>query len=411
MNGPDRALGGEFRRFWLASASSNLGDGIRLGALPLLALSLTDDARLIALVSAATMVPWLVFGPLGGAIVDRSDRRVLMIWGQLGRGAIVTTLAVMLATDTATIWWVVVIAFGLGVGEVIVDSSAQAAVPHLVAADQLERANGQLIAAITVLDQVAGVALGATLFAVAAGLPFAVDAATFLVGAALLATVRRPLQGPRKATTTVRSDIVEGARFLFRHRFLRGVMAAVATSNLAINVGFGVFVLLVVDELGANEATFGLVLGVGAVGGVLGSLVAARLTSRFGRKAMMRALPGPLMASFLVNAVAVAPWMVAASFFVGSFAIVCFNVPGQSIRQAVTPEPLLGRATATFRMVGMGAAPIGALVGGVVTQATDVRVANLAAAGIGAVAWLLHVLALRHLDDALAGVDRRQTRV
>ena len=127
-------LGADFRRFLVAAASSNLGDGIRLGALPLLALSLTDDARLIALASASTLVPWMLFGPVGGALVDRLDRRRLMVVGQLVRGLLVGGLAIAVTADVATIWWVVVVAFGLGVGEVLVDSSSQAAVPRLVPA-------------------------------------------------------------------------------------------------------------------------------------------------------------------------------------------------------------------------------------------------------------------------------------
>jgi MFS family permease len=392
---PSRPLGRDFTRFLVAAGSSNLGDGIRLGALPLLAISLTDDARLIGLTTAVTLLPWLVFGPLGGALVDRRDRRSLMIIGQLARAAAVTLLFVLIATETASIWWVIVVAFVLGVGEVVVDSSSQASVPQLVSGDQLERANGRMIAVMTVFDQVIGVALGAALFSVATSLPFAIDAATFVIGAILLATIRTPLQGTRTEATTVRADIAEGARFLFRHPLLRGLMISVATSNFAANVSIGVFVVLVVDELGASEQSFGVILGIGAVGGIVASLTTARLTARFGRNAVLAAAPLIATAAYMINVVATQPWMPSVSFFAVSFAIVCFNVPAQSLRQIITPEPILGRVVATFRMVGMGAAPLGAILGGFITQATDVRVANGAAATFQFIAWLVLVATLR----------------
>lgn len=257
-----------------------------------------------------------------------------------------------------------------------------------------------------------GVALGSLLFAALVELPFLVDLATFLLGASLLMTIRRPLQGDRsdRPTTSVRADIAEGARFLRHHRFLRGTMFAVAGSNFAGNVAFGVFVLLVVDEIGAADATFGIVLGVGAVGGVLGSLVAARIVDRFGRRLVLAALPPILAATYAVNAVATEAWMVSASFFVAAFGIVCFNVPGQSIRQAVTPEHLLGRVVATFRMVGMGAAPLGAITGGFVADAIGVRGANWTAAALELAAWIVLLAALRHLDEALATVTQGADR-
>ncbi len=402
VTSPTRPLGGDFRRFLAAAAVSNLGDGIRLGALPLLALSLTDDARLIALVSAATLLPWLVFGPLGGALVDRHDRRCLMVGGQFARAVVVGGLAALIATDTVNIWWVVIAAFGLGVGEVVVDSASQAAIPQLVPDNELDRANGQLIAAMTVFDQVVGVALGAALFGLATGLPFIVDALTFVVGATLVLTVRSPLQGTRSQTTTVRADIAEGMRFLFRHKLLRSMMTSVAISNLAGNIGFAVLVILVADELGATGGAFGLVLGAGAIGGVLGSLVASRLAERFGRRRVLIVLPPVLTVTHLANAVATEVWMIAASLFVSSFTIVCFNVPGQSIRQTATPEPLLGRVVATFRMVGMGAAPLGAVIGGFVTQAADVRVAYFLAAVVSVCSWLVLVAGLRHFTEPIA---------
>ena len=86
----------DFRRFWLAAAISNLGDGIRLAAMPLLAIELTSDARLIAGVTAASFVPWILVGPIAGAVVDRRDRRRLMLLGQIARGVTVVLLAAAL---------------------------------------------------------------------------------------------------------------------------------------------------------------------------------------------------------------------------------------------------------------------------------------------------------------------------
>lgn len=398
-------LGAEWWRFWAAAAISNLGDGIRLGALPLLALTLTDDARLISGVMAITAIPWLVLGPIGGVIVDRANRQTLMIAGQVIRASLALVLAALIATDHVTIWWLFMVAFGLGAGEVVVDTSSQAAVPQLVAPHQLDRANSSLIAAISVLDQVVGVAVGAFLFSVAAGLPFVTDAATFLLGAALLASLRTPLQGTRKGrSSSMRQDLAEGFRFLFNHRLLRGMAAAVSTTNLTAAGAFSVLVILVVEELGASEAVYGLVLGIGSVGGVVGSLVAGRIVERLGRGPVLRAMPVVLAAGLLANALAPSYWVVAGSFFVVSFAIVVFNVPGQSLRQAVTPEHLLGRVVTVFRMVGLGAVPFGALLGGWVTEAFDVRVANGAAAGSMLVGFVLLNAALRHLPAAEAAV-------
>lgn len=400
-----RPLGPDFHRLWASAAASNLGDGLRLGALPLLALSLTRDARLISLVTASTVLPWLLFGPLGGAIVDRHDRRWLMIGGQLARGVLVGVLAVMVVTGTATIWLTVLLAFALGIGEVIVDSSAQAAIPQLVDPDQLDRANGRMIAALTVLDKVVGITLGAVLFAVAAGLPFVIDAFTFILGAVLVSMVRRPLQPARSSTSKLRADIAGGMRFLFNHRLMLLLTGGAALSNLASYMSFGVLVILVVDELGGSEAQFGVVLGVGALGGVLGSVVASRLVERFGRPIMMAVPPMVLVVAFLIHAGAAHLWMVAFASFLINFSIVCFNVPTMSVRQSVIPDRLLGRVTANFRVFAVGAVPVGAVIGGFVAEAAGVRMANVAAAGIQAVCCALVVLSLRHLNEALAAVE------
>jgi MFS family permease len=393
-------LGRDFRRFWLAASVSNLGDGIRLGALPLLALRLTSDARLIAAVSAATMAPWFFIAPLAGALVDRHDRRHLMLAGQVGRVLLALLLAILVLTDDATIWWVLIVALGIGIGEVFVDTASQAAVPQLVDPHQLEAANARLIGSTTALNDVVGVWLGAVLFAAVTELPFFVDAATFALSAAVLVTVRRPMQGERRRITRISSDISEGFRFLLAHRLLRRLAGTIATLNLATNISFGVYVIFVIDELGASERTFGLVMGVAATGGVLGAVVAEKITMRFGRTAVLAITPFAIAATLAVNVVAQHVAVVGATLFATMFLIVASNVPGQSLRQEVTPEHMLGRVVASFRTFGLGAAPIGALLGGVITEEFGVRTANAVASAVACAAALLMLRALREVSDA-----------
>lgn len=396
------ALGRDFDRFWAAAAISNLGDGIRLTAIPLLAVELTVDPFVIGIVNASLLAPWLLFGAIGGLLADRGDRRRLILAGQLVRATAVGALAVAVASGLATIPLLIGAALVIGAGEIVVDSSFHAAVPQLVGDDQLETANGRIIAAMTVLDQVVGVGIAGALFAVAPGVPFAVDAATFAVAALLLTTIRRPLQGARgDGHEPVRTALAGGFRFIRDTPLLRGFIVSIPINNFGGNVAFAMLVLLVRSELGASEVEFSLVLAIGAIGGVLGSVAAAPLVGRFGRRAVLLSTPASFVAGTLVLAVAQAPWMVGVAFFVSSFGVVCFNIPGRALRQSITPDAVIGRVTSTFQMLGYGAGMAGAFSGGVIAATSSVRAANVVAAGIVTVAWaILARTLLRHLDTA-----------
>lgn len=399
-------LGPDFRRFWLAAAASNLGDGVRLGALPLLALRLTDNPTLIGATSALTIAPWML-APLAGVLVDRIDRRRLMIAGQFGRAVLAAVLVALIAGDALSIWVLLAIAVGLGIGEVFVDTTSQAAIPQLVEPHQLDLANSRLQVATQVLDEVAGVALGAVLFTHAAGLPFAIDAVTFLAGGVLLASLRRPLQGDRRhEARSVRTDLAEGFRFLLGNPFLRNSMAAAAVSNVATNMSFAVLVVLVVRDLGEPESAYGVVVAVSALGGVFAALVAGALTTRLGRVRVLIGAPALMAGGLLVATLAGGLVAVSAAWFLVRFGLVSLSVPAVSLRQAMTPERLLGRVVASFRMVSIGAGPIGALAGGVLTHATDVRTTNAVAVAVMLLGVLLLANAVRHLKPArLTPVD------
>ena len=394
-------LPGQYRIFWTATAVSNLGDGIRLAALPLLALQLTDDARLIAGVTAATFLPWVLIGPVAGALVDRGDRRMIMLAGQIVRGVAAIALATAVTTQHVTMPILYLAALAISCGETFVDSAAQAAVPQLVERHQLERANGQLTVAENLFNDVIGVALGAAVFAHAAGLPFYLDAATFFVGAALIATIRRPLQDDRpRSNQRLRTDIADGLRFLARHPFLRLLAGSVALTNIGLFMGLCSMVILVIKELGASKATYGGILAIGALGGVVGSVIAGRLAERFTPQRVLGLTHVPFIVGGALAAAATHTWMITTAVALSNFALVTYQIPSRTMRQLVTPDHLLGRVISAFRIFGLGGPVIGATTGGMITRALGARAAFAISVGVLAVAWLTVLRSLVHYQPS-----------
>ena len=275
------AGGTGFARLWAAQGISNLGDGVYGTALPLLAATLTRDPLLVSLVSFAEWLPWLLFGLLSGALLDRLDRRRVMWAVDAARFAIVGGLAVAVLVDRAGVALLAAVGFLLGTGQTLVDTGAHSILPALVSREgqRLERANGRLVGT----QELAGPPAGGFLFSVAGWIPFAVDAVSFAAGSALVATLRGTFgpapgePGPAGRRTTLRVEIAEGLRWLAAHRVLRASAAMVAVVNLLAAAGGAVMVLFAQEKLGLDAVGFGLLLGGSAVGGVLGSLVAARV--------------------------------------------------------------------------------------------------------------------------------------
>jgi MFS family permease len=162
-------LGPGYHKLWTAQTISNLGDGIFLSALPLLAATLTRDPLPISLVTFASWLPWLLFGLVSGALVDRWDRRRLMWRVDAARFALIGFLAAAVLADWATIPMLATIGFLLGIGQTLFDNAAQPLIPALVGrgSQRLERANSQLYGAQTISETFAGPPAGGALFALA----------------------------------------------------------------------------------------------------------------------------------------------------------------------------------------------------------------------------------------------------
>jgi len=381
------AAGSGFARLWGATAVSNVGDGVYATALPLLAASLTRDPLLVSLVSFAEWLPWLLFGLLSGALLDRWDRRRVMWTVDAARFAIVGGLAVAVLMDQASIALLAAVGFLLGTGQTLVDTGAHSILPALVSRDaqRLERANGRLVGTQVVTQELAGPPAGGFLFSLTTWLPFAVDAVSFAAGSALVASIRghfgpAPEElGPDGRRTTLRSEIAEGLRWLAAHRVLRATAAMVAVVNLLAAGGGAIMVLFAQELLGLDAVGFGLLLSGSAVGGVLGSLVAARSVAAVGTA---RIIVGTMIVSalaFLAFGLSSDPRLAGVLFGIVGFMTVVFNVVMGALRQALTPDRLLGRVISAFRLFSYGTVPFGSLLGGTLARSFGLRAPFLVA--------------------------------
>ncbi|MFR9780051.1 MFS transporter [Micromonospora sp. MS34] len=402
---PTARLGRDFHHLWTASAVSNLGDGVTMVAGPLLVASLTRDPAAVAAAALAPQLPWLLFSLVSGALVDRVDRRQLIVTVNVGRGLVLGALAGAVLAGVATVPLICLAFFLTGVGETLADTAAGALLPAVVPKERLEQANSRLFATYVVGNQFAAKPLGAYLFVLAAALPFGFDAATFGLAALLLALLRRrpvPAATPDPAVIgaerSLRADIAAGLRALWAVPVLRTLAVSIAVMNVAFCAAFAAFVLYARQRLGLAEVGYGVLLTASAFGGLAGSTLATRLRARFGTPTLLRV--GLLIEVGLqvVLAATRQPWVAGAALAVWGVHTMVWGVLVVSLRQRLVPDRLRGRVNSVYSLADLGGAAVGTALGGVLARATGSIVAPfwLAAAVLAALA----AVAWRRLADA-----------
>jgi MFS family permease len=382
-------LPGAFWRLWTSVTLSNLGDGVRLAAFPLLAVTLTQDPRLVAGVVVVQYLPWLFLGIPAGAVADRMDRRRLMSAVNIGRTLALVLLLVSLATDTAALPMLYVTAFLIGVGETAYDTAAQAAVPQLVPQANLIRANGRLVSSLVVTDEFVGPLLGAALFTVGVLLPFGVHASLVLVAAGLILTLPRLAPDAMSPAVTGVPSALASVRWLWAQPALRGMLILAVALVAADSAWFGLLVLYTTQVLQLPAAVYGILVAVGAAGGLLGAVLTDRAARRLGQGRVFVGSVVLAAVTQIVLGLTASVGLAAVLLAISSAAFAAYNVVSTSVRQLLVPGALLGRVTGAYRTCTMSAAALGAAGGGILAAALGIRAPFL----IGGV-LLLAVLAV-----------------
>ena len=389
-DGPPRRFG-NFQRLFTASTISNLGDGMGQIAYPWLASAVTRNPLLIALIVVAQRLPWLVLSLPAGVITDRVDRRRLIVRMDLARGAITAIVAIGVtlgvdtlpdpsavtgAVSTSVGLYVLVVAATLllGCAEVLRDNAAQTLLPAIVESERLERANGRLWAAEATANQFAGPPLGSVLLGLSFALPFVIDAATFLVAGALIATIGgtfRPVVDPDSERRPWRDDLREGITWLRGNRVLWPMALVLGAMNGTDALAGATLVIFAQEVLGAGPFLFAVIGTGGAIGAIVGGWFVPNLSKRFGGGTVLAvAVAGLMVIPFAIGLAGAWP-VVLVGFALTAMFGTAWNVVTVSLRQSVIPDRLLGRVNSVYRFLAWGSIPIGAAIGGLVVTVLD----------------------------------------
>jgi MFS family permease len=339
-----------------------------------LAISLTDSTVLISAIGAMVMLPWLLFAIPIGVMVDRVDRRFILAGANATRSAIVGGLALLIATEHVTIYWLLVTAFVIGVCEVAADTTAQSLIPQILDEKNYEKGNSRLQISETVVQGFIGSPISGFIYAAAIFLPFFINSIGFAVSALLALSIPiKYLQDVRqedvqKESKNFLAEMKFGIRYLYNQKVLRRLVLTTASIGVCYSVGTATIVLFIIDELALPKQLFGVILTIQGIGAIVGSLVAPRASRIFGRSQVMTFCIFTSSLALLLQGFSTNIYYFVALTTFGAFTISQWNILLMATYQTVIPNELYGRIHGTRRTLVWGLMPIGSLLGGVLAH-------------------------------------------
>jgi MFS family permease len=393
-------LGHDFTRIWSASLITNLVDGVLRLAAPLLAVSLTQDPILIGALSALGLLPWLFFAIPIGAMVDRFDRRKALILGNILRALIALFIAFAVSQGFINIWLLLISVFFFGICEVLVDTTSQAVLPQILDKSNYERGNSRLQISEVIVSQFAGAPLSGFLYAVSIALPFYFSTTGFVLAGLLilLFPFEREINARKEgevgqAKLGLKGDIKFALNYLYQDKQIFSIVVITTSLGFFYSLSNAIAPLFILKELNVSPAMFGVVLAIGGIGALIGSIAAPMASKYLGRG---RALAiNVFLASLLVIFIGLSPnayFFVVVSVLIG-FTISVWNILLMSLYQSLIPPELYGRIHGARRTIVWGLMPIGSLLGGVIARG-GLRLPFLIG---GAIATLISLFSYKHI--------------
>ena len=392
---------GDFMKLWTGQTISQFGDEITELAIPLLAIGVLNAGPVeFGVLGVVRFLPWILFTLPAGVWVDRMRRRPILIGADIARAVLLTSIPVAFVADVLTIWQVYVVAFLAGTLEVFFDVAYQSYLPSVVRRDELVEGNSKLELSRAGSSVLGPTIAGFLIEAIRAPLAILFDALSYLGAALFVALIRRPEAGPEPHDPahgdrpSMWQEARAGVGYVLASPYLRNIAACTGTLNLFGNIGGVIVILYAVEELGLSAGVLGLIFALGNIGVVLGALTGGRVAKLIGL--------GPtiiVMAAFSGVALLFVPlaprddpfWFLVAGGVIAGYTTVVYNVNQVGLRQAITPDRMLGRMNATMRLIVWGTIPIGAVFGGILGSTLGLQTA-LWVSAIGALVGFLPVL-------------------
>ena len=363
---------------------SALGSGMATIAAPLYVAAHTRSPLLVSATTGVAWLPWLLFALPGGVLVDRVDRRRLMVLIDWSRVVAMGVLSVALLGGWSSVALLDAVLFVINTGEIVFRSASQAMTPDVVPRERLERANGWLIGGTTLMGSMVAGPLGGYLFVVSVSVPFFVNTGTYAVSAVLVGLVagtyratshsasdgiaRDGIDGAGRDQPRIRTQLVEGLRWLAHQRLLRTMSVLIGMLNITLTAATAVLVLLVKERLHMGSVGYGALFSCMAAGGILGSVIGDRLIKAVTATWTIRI--GLLIEAGMHLALATSrsAYIIGVMFFVFGVHGSLWSIVATSLRQRLTPPEMLGRVGATNLFIAAGGNCVGAILGGAIAD-------------------------------------------